>query len=43
MRGFHGNVSSAYAIMNGVEIYYNFIRKHLALGKTPAAMGMLLI
>lgn len=36
MRGFHGNVASAYAIMKGYEIYYNFIRNHLALGKTPA-------
>jgi transposase-like protein len=29
-RGFHGSVESAYAIMKGMEIYYNFIRKHEA-------------
>jgi transposase-like protein len=37
-RGFHGSVSSANAIMKGYEIYYNFIRKHLALGKTPSEL-----
>ncbi len=36
MRGFHGSVESAKAIMKGIEIYYNFIRKHQALGKTPS-------
>ena len=37
MRGFHGSVESANAIMKGLEIYYNFVRKHLSLnGKTPA-------
>ncbi len=36
MRGFHGSIASAYAIMKGIEINYNFIRKHMALGKTPA-------
>lgn len=30
-RGFHGSVESAYAVMKGLEIYYNFIRKHQAL------------
>jgi len=34
-RGFHGSTESANAIMKGYEIYYNFIRKHLALGKCP--------
>ncbi len=34
-RGFHGSVESANAIMKGYEIYYNFIRKHQAIGKCP--------
>tara|TARA_Y100000310_G_C20494292_1_gene720768 strand:+ start:43 stop:924 length:882 start_codon:yes stop_codon:yes gene_type:complete len=34
-RGFHGSVESAYAIMKGYEIFYNFIRKHQAIGKCP--------
>jgi putative transposase len=34
-RGFHGSTESANSIMKGYEIYYNFIRKHLALGKCP--------
>ncbi len=34
-RGFHGSVNSANAIMRGYEIYYNFIREHLALGCCP--------
>ncbi len=28
MRGFHGSLESAKAIMKGMEIYYNYIRKH---------------
>ncbi len=36
MRGFHGSLESAKAIMKGFEIYYNFIRKHRGIGKTPA-------
>lgn len=36
MRGFHGSVYSANNIMKGFEIYYNFIRKHQALGKPPS-------
>src|SRR3989338_3900843 len=28
MRGFHGSLESARAIMKGMEIYYNFVRKH---------------
>jgi len=40
-RGFHRSVESAYAIMKGLEIYYNFIRKHEALkGKTPSELAM---
>ncbi len=34
-RGFHGSINSANAIMKGYEIYYNFIRKHQAIGKCP--------
>lgn len=34
-RGFHGSVNSANAIMKGYEIYYNFVRVHLAIGKCP--------
>ena len=37
MRGFHGSLESAHAIMKGLEINYNFNRKHMALNnKTPA-------
>lgn len=36
-RGFHGSVESANAIMHGMEIFYNFVRKHEALkGRTPS-------
>ncbi|MEK6858611.1 MAG: DDE-type integrase/transposase/recombinase [Nanoarchaeota archaeon] len=28
MRGFHGSLDSAKAIMKGMEIYYNYVRKH---------------
>ncbi|MBI4159300.1 IS1/IS6 family transposase [Candidatus Woesearchaeota archaeon] len=35
MRGFHGSVESARAIMKGVEIQYNFNRKHLAIDCHP--------
>ena len=39
-RGFHGSVNSAYNLMKGYEIYYNFIRKHEALkGKTPSDLA----
>lgn len=41
MRGFHGCIESAYAIMKGLEINYNFNRKHLALGnRTPAEIAI---
>lgn len=36
MRGFHGSLESAKAVMKGFEIYYNFIRKYQGIGKTPA-------
>ncbi len=42
MRGFHGCIESAYAIMKGLEINYNFNRKHMALGnKTPSEVAIL--
>ncbi len=36
MRGFHGSLESAKSIMKGMEIYYNFVRKHQGIGKTPS-------
>lgn len=42
MHCFRGCIGSAYAIMKGLEINYNFNRKHLALdGKTPAEIVIL--
>jgi transposase-like protein len=36
MRGFHGSLYSAKMIMKGIEIYYNYIRKHQGIdNKTP--------
>jgi len=35
MRGFHGSVESANAILKGFEIYYNFITKHQTIKKCP--------
>jgi len=41
MRGFHGCLTSAQTIMKGFEIYYNFIRKNMALnGKTPSQIAI---
>ena len=41
MRGFHGCIESAYSIMKGLEINYNFNRKHMALeNKTPAEVSI---
>ena len=38
---FYGCIESAYAIMKGLEINYNFVRKNLALsGKTPAEIAI---
>jgi len=38
-RGLHGSVESAYALMKGYEIFYNFINKHGALnGKSPSEL-----
>jgi hypothetical protein len=40
-RGFHGSIESAYALMKGIEIYYNFIRKHESLrGKSPSELAI---
>ena len=35
MRGFHGSINSANAILKGYEIFYNFINKHQAIRKCP--------
>ncbi len=40
MRGFHGSVESARAIMNGMIIYYNFITKHQGIDKTPSEVAI---
>jgi len=41
MRGFHGCIESTYAIMKGLEINYNFNRKHMALcNKTPSEVAI---
>lgn len=40
-RGLHGSISSANALMKGLAIYYNFIRKHEALNyKTPSELAI---
>lgn len=40
-RGFHGSAKSAYALMKGLEIFYNFIRKHeTSKGKTPSELAV---
>ena len=40
-RGLHGSVESAYALMKGIEIFYNFIKKREALkGKTPSELAI---
>jgi putative transposase len=39
-RGFHGSVESADAIMKGYSIFYNFIRKHQAIGCTPSELAV---
>jgi len=40
MRGFHGCIESAYAIMKGLEIYYNLIRKHQGIGCCPYELAI---
>ncbi len=40
-RGLHGSIHSAYSLMKGIEIYYNFIKKHEALNyKTPSELAI---
>jgi putative transposase len=40
MRGFHGSISSANAIMKGFEIYYNFITKHQTIKCCPYELAI---
>lgn len=40
MRGFHGSVESAKAIMQGYEVFYNFIRQHQAINQTPSDVAI---
>ncbi len=41
MRGFHGSIDSAKAIMKGMEIYYNYIRKHQGVdNQTPQQVAI---
>jgi len=40
MRGFHGCMESASAIMKGYEIYYNFIRKHQGINCCPYELAI---
>ena len=40
MRGFHGSIHSANAIMRGFEIYYNFITKNQAINCCPYELAM---
>ena len=39
-RGFHGSTNSANAVMRGLEIYYNFIRKHQAINCCPYELAV---
>lgn len=40
MRGFHGSLECARAIMKGFEIFYNFVRKHQEIKKKPYEMAL---
>lgn len=40
MRGFHGSIHSANAILKGFEIYYNFITKSQAINCCPYELAM---
>lgn len=41
MRGFHGSLDSAKAIMKGMEIYYNYVRKHQGIdNNTPSQIAI---
>jgi len=39
-RGLHGSLESAYALFKGMQIFYNFIDKHGALGKSPSELAI---
>lgn len=40
MRGFHGSINSAHYVMQGYEVYYNFIRKHMAINCCPYELAI---
>lgn len=40
MRGFHGSIESAYTIMKGYEIFYNFIKKHQSIDCCPYELAV---
>ena len=40
MRGFHGSINSANAIMKGWEVYYNFITKHQQINCCPYELAI---
>ena len=40
MRGFHGSINSANAILRGFEIYYNFITKNQAIDCCPYELAI---
>ena len=40
MRGFHGSINSANAILKGYEVYYNFITKHQAVKCSPFELAI---
>lgn len=41
MRGFHGSLYSAKMIMKGMEIYYNYVRKHQGIrNQTPQQLAI---
>ncbi len=40
MRGFHGSINSANAIMKGYEVYYNFITKHQQIKCCPYELAI---
>jgi len=42
-RGFHGRIESAQAIMQGYQVFYNFIRKHQAINCCPYELATDLI
>ena len=40
MRGFHGSIHSANAILKGYEVYYNFITKHQSIKCCPYELAI---